>query len=465
MSQKKKQDSPAMPLEQGVHGCSEAERYIWPEDPAVLEKLQRFRGYKLGFMMHWAPGSLMGTFESWGLSDDDRRWSQRDIDWTDDIERFKKAYWESYKHFAPHKFDPTAWAKLAKECGFRYLLFTTKHHDGFCMWDTDTTAFKITNPDCPHHAHPHADIVKALYEAFRAEGLAISTYFSKPDWHSPYYWKPEVYPSPNRNVNYDVTLEPERWAKFVDYTHRQIKELLSRYGEIDCLWLDGGWVRPSIQGQDIRLGELVEELRQNLQPGLIVADRTVGGPYENILTPEQAVPAHAIPVPWESCISLGRYFSFHYNDQLKTTEELVKLFIGILSKGGSLALNVTPQPDGDISLAAKHVLRQFGLWVQQHADAIYDSEISPVKTTRDFSYTRRDGKDYAFYLYAQFGPHPYLKPHLELDCEREVSQVRLLRNNQVLPFKQLDQQHILVETRSVSIMGAEYAECFEISYD
>ena len=117
---------------------------------------------KLGLMMHWAPGCQLGTYESWPLCDGDASWSQEDMTW-DDIETCKQQYRDANKTFNPVKFDPEGWARLAAECGFRYLLFTTKHHDGFCMYDTETTDYKITAENCPFHAHKDADIVGALF--------------------------------------------------------------------------------------------------------------------------------------------------------------------------------------------------------------------------------------------------------------------------------------------------------------
>ena len=164
----------------GVHNYTPPEEYVPPRSDRVREHLDWFMGLKLGFMMHWAPGCQLGTYESWPLSDGDAAWSQEDFTWADP-ETCKRQYREANRTFNPVKFDPAGWAKLARECGFKYLLFTTKHHDGFCMFDTQTTDYKITAPDCPFHTHPDADVVGALYREFRRQGLAISTYFSKPD--------------------------------------------------------------------------------------------------------------------------------------------------------------------------------------------------------------------------------------------------------------------------------------------
>ena len=187
-------------VKNGIHGYSAAETYIAPKEPAVKEHLEWFMGLKLGLMMHWAPGCQMGTYESWPLSDGDGSWSQKDVDWTD-IETFKQEYIDCNKTFNPVKFRPDRMAEFAKKCGFKYLLFTTKHHDGFCMFDTKTTDYKITDPSCPFSSHPDSDITGALYREFKKQGLAISVYFSKPDWHSDAYWHKAFGTAPTRNIN------------------------------------------------------------------------------------------------------------------------------------------------------------------------------------------------------------------------------------------------------------------------
>ena len=198
----------------GVHDYSSPERYVAPTDPAVQANLKKFTGYKLGFMMHWAPGCQIASYESWPLCDGDAEWSQKDMTWADTA-TCQRQYREANKTFNPIKFNPAGWAKLAKDCGFRYLLFTTKHHDGFCMFDTKTTDYKITAPDCPFHTHPDADIVGALYREFKKQGLAISTYFSKPDWNSQYFWCDEFGKAPTRNVNYDIKEHPDLYNSFI----------------------------------------------------------------------------------------------------------------------------------------------------------------------------------------------------------------------------------------------------------
>ena len=300
------------------------------------------------------------------------------------------------------------------------------------MYDTAYSDYKVTHPSCPFHSHPHAYIVRALYDAFRAEGLGIGTYFSKPDWHSEHFWVPEFGPAPTRNANYDPLEHPERWEAFVQFTHNQITELMSKYGKVDCLWLDGGWVRPTTNHQDIRLSELVAKLRATVQPHLIVADRTVPGENENILTPEQSVPDHAIPVPWETCMTLGRSFSFHYDDRYKSASEIIHIFLDILSKGGSLALNITPQPNGELPRQGVRILRQLGAWMRTQSEGVYESTISPCPSEGRLRYTRRGDKDYAYFLYDDYVTLPQ---RLALSVDGAVERVEVLRTGQSLPHR------------------------------
>ncbi len=444
-------------VEQGVHNFTAVEDYVEPKEQAVRDHLKWFMGLKLGFMMHWSPGSQMGTFESWPLSDGDGSWSQVDLNWAD-IETCKQQYREMNKTFNPIKFNAAAWADLAKDCGFKYLLFTTKHHDGFCMFDTRTTDYKITDPSCPFHTHEDADIVGALYREFRKRGLGISTYFSKPDWHSDAYWHRAFGNAPTRNVNYDVTEHPELWEAYVKFVHEQLRELGTNYGKIDVLWLDGGWVEPDNLGQDIRLGEIVSELRNSTQPHLIVANRTVGCEFENFVTPEQQVPETALDVPWETCVTVGQRFSFRYTDHFKSGRELVHLLLDIVSKGGSLALNIAPQPDGLLPLRAVRSLKELGRWLKLFGEGIYDTTLTPPYFEERLKYTRKGDTIYAFYLYDDIA---HLPESVTLNISEAVRSVTSMRTGDALDFGQRG-DGLKISTRYLPAADAFYAEGFKI---
>lgn len=305
----------------------------------------------------------------------------------------------SQKSFNPIRFQPEEWAQTAKDCGFKYLILTTKHHDGFCLWDTRYSDYKVTAPDCPYHVSEHADLVKSMFDAFREKGLGIGAYFSKADWHTPYYRTPEL-PDPNpsdRGPMYSPAAEPERWENFVQYTKNQVLELCEGYGAIDILWFDAGWVCAS-NGQDIRLGEIVDEARK-IQPGILSVDRTVGGPYENYVTPEMCVPEEPLGVPWESCLTLGADFTYEYADRYKSPRELVNTLVGIVAKGGNLALNVSPQPDGRIPVDAMDSLRGLGEWLKVYGEAIYGTRVCAPYQSGNISFTRKGDAVYAIRLF------------------------------------------------------------------
>jgi alpha-L-fucosidase len=243
----------------------------------------------------------------------------------------------------------------------------------------------------------------------------IGAYFSKPDWHSPDYWWP-YFATPDRNVNYDIEKYPDRWKRFVDFTHGQIDELMSNYGPVDILWLDGGWVqrlteeqvrdymsRPDnsqlrVQSQDIDMERLVESAR-NRQPGLIVVDRAVPGPHQNYLTPEARVPDEAMHVPWEVPMPMARSWSYVENDQYKSARVLVHMLADVVSKGGNLLLNIGPGPDGRWHDAAYERLRELGAWMDVNSEAIYETRaIAPYAEGKVRLTRKKDGTVYAIYL-------------------------------------------------------------------
>ncbi|MBO7237471.1 MAG: alpha-L-fucosidase, partial [Kiritimatiellae bacterium] len=166
----------------GVHGYT-PKSYVHPTDPVIKERLEWFMDQKLALMMHFGLYSVGGVRESWPLSDEDgHKWSRSDVDWTKDDETFKKWYIDLIGKFDPVRLNPDVWAKEAFNGGFRYLIFTTKHHDGFCLFDSKYSDYKTTSPKCPFSDDPRADIVRTVFDAFRAKDIPVVAYFSKPDW-------------------------------------------------------------------------------------------------------------------------------------------------------------------------------------------------------------------------------------------------------------------------------------------
>lgn len=394
------------------------DQYVHVTDKRIAEKLGVWQDLKFGLFMHWGPNSIWGVTESWTICNED--WIFRDKGRFENYEHYKEDYRSLYRQFNPVQFNPDKWAKAAKDAGMRYVIFTTKHHDGFCMFDTHTTDYKITSQECPFSTHPRANVTKEIFDAFRKDNFFIGAYFSKPDWNCPDYWWP-YYATPDRHVNYNPARHPKRWQRFKDFVFRQIEELMTNYGQIDILWLDGAWVRP-LHGyipeehrewaikkdwnQDIDMPRIVRIARKH-QPDLIVVDRWISGEFENYLTPEQKIPDHAMTVPWESCITMTSGWSYNEHHNYKSVRELIHMLVDIVCKGGNLLLNIGPSPQGDWGEEAYDRLRGIGEWMKLNNEAIYGTRpIFPYKDKHVCLTRKKDGTVYAIYLADLAESHP-----------------------------------------------------------
>ena len=387
-----------------------SQTYTPPSDPKVTANLAQWGDKKFGLFMHWGIYSIPGIVESWSINSEDADWIPRDS--TKNYDEYKKWYFDLNKQFNPVKFDPTIWANYAKKAGMKYVVFTTKHHDGFSMFDTKQSDYKVTNAAVPFSLHPKANIVKEVFTAFRDQGFMIGAYFSKPDWHNENYWWPR-YATPDRNNNYDIRLHPQRWKNFKQFTVNQIEELMTDYGKVDILWLDGGWVRPKATvnaevlswgapipawDQDIDMPNISKMARAK-QPGLIMVDRTVHGEYENYQTPEQKVPEKPLAYPWETCMTMGNAWGYVPNDNYKSTHTLIHLLVDIVAKGGNFLLNIGPKPDGTLPEPALQRLTEMGAWMDINKEAIYATQpIAPYKTDNVCFTKSKTGMIYALYL-------------------------------------------------------------------
>ena len=363
-------------------------------DPLVLKKLEWFQDQKFGLLIHWGTYAQWGIVESWSICSEDEPWCRRTMD---NYVEYCRKYEELKGTFNPAKFDPDVWAEAAHGAGMRYVVFTTKHHDGFCMFDTKLTDYRITDSGCAFHANPRANVALELFKAFRTKGLGIGAYFSKPDWHSPWYWNP-YWAHADRNVNYSIEKHPDLWRKFQEYTYGQIEELMTGYGSIDILWLDGGWVNPSDHGQDVRIPAIASMARSH-QPGLIVVDRAVPGRFENYRTPEQEVPKTPPPYVWETCMTMGKSWSYVPNDVYKPARKLIHLLVDIAAKGGNLLLGIGPDPSGLLPEESLRRLREIGEWMSVNGGAIYGTRAVPPYVEGNFRFTReKSGAIDAIYL-------------------------------------------------------------------
>ncbi len=359
--------------------CGRGQSDRLPEtDSLICRRVAEWQDLKFGFMMHWGLYAQWGVVESWSICNEP--WIDRGGASYDD---YKRRYQLLNRTFCPRHFDPAAMAAAARAAGMRYVVFTAKHHDGFCMFDSRETDYTTAGPECPYRHAPQPDITRAIVEAFRREGLWTGLYFSKPDWHHPDYWAPE-WATPDRNVNYDPAALPDRWERYKSFVLRQVVELTHNYGHIDILWLDGGWVRPawSINDesrewlgccqrvQDIDMERLAAAAR-NENPDLIIVDRSVGGRFENYRTPERQVPDSLLPYPWETCMTMGDSWSWVPDDRYKSVRELIHLLCDVVAKGGNLLLNVGPDAEGRLPQPALQRMKAIGDWLAENGRAIY----------------------------------------------------------------------------------------------
>ena len=456
------QEAPA----QAVVNARPEDEYVPPKSPLVRERLEWFKDQKLCLMMHFGLYSTMGITESWPLVTKDAFWARNDVEWTKDDAEFKRQYYALNRCFNPLRFNAAEIAKTARRCGFRYIAFTAKHHDGFCLYDTKYTDYKTTSPDCPYSANPNADIVRRLFDACRAEGLGISLYFSKADWHHDDFWEDKgIGRYTTRYPTYDTAKNPEKWARFREFTKNQIMELVGSYGPIDVLWLDGGWVRP-LGGCDLGVTDIVAAARR-LQPNLIAVDRGQMDENMNVRTPEQTVPSTPLDYPWESCITMTGGWGYHYDDVYKSPRELIHLLVDIVSKGGNLALNVGPSPDGRLPRPALERMEAMGRWLAKNGAAIYATRAARTYAIKKWRFTRgRDGRNYAIMRWK--GDEGRLV-HVFLpvsDEQGEVVRVRHLATGGDIAFARTvgDYDTGVTLTLPDGFVRDEYADVFEVEY-
>ncbi len=370
--------------------------YQAPTDPKVLQNLKDWQDMKFGLFMHWGAYSQWGIVESWSLCPEDHPFtSVRPHDKS--YFEYVKAYENLVTTFNPTKCDPDKWAAAAKDAGMKYVVFTTKHHDGFNMFDTQQSDYKITSTNCPFHTDGRANVAKEVFDSFRKEGFMAGAYYSITDWHHNDYWW-DYFPPHDRNINYSPAKYPQKWKRYNDFIYAQLNELTGGdYGKLGLLWFDLCSISSERPPDWDRFAKLV---RTN-QPGIIMVARHMNGPYENYRTPEQEVPDKTLDYPWETCMTMGKSWSYKPNDNYKSVHELVQLLAKIVSRGGNFLLNIGPGPDGDFDPVAYERLKGIGEWMKVNGEAIYGTKpIKPYHETK-MVFTQKSGDVYAIYLAGQ----------------------------------------------------------------
>ena len=351
--------------------------------------------------IEWFTKARFGMFIHWGLYAIPARG-----EWVRSQEQISNEdYWPFFEEFNPISYDPREWAKLAKAAGMQYVVLTAKHHDGFCLFDSQYTDYKSTNTKCKK------DLVGEYVEAVRAEGLKVGLYYSLLDWHHPDYpHYGDCFHPMRENIAFKDTLH--NFDTYLTYMHNQVRELCTNYGQLDLLWFDFSY--PQINGEQWRATELIRMIRK-LQPTVIIDNRLEGSgdgfgslvtqnPSEyagDFVSPEQLIPPKGIsdsfgnPVVWESCITMNNSWGYCENDlYFKSTPMLVRKLVECVSKGGNMLLNIGPDAKGNIPLASITRLKEIGEWLNRNGESIYGCTYSTLEKPEYGRITSKDNKLY-----------------------------------------------------------------------
>jgi alpha-L-fucosidase len=307
---------------------------------AKPEDIARWRQLKFGMFIHWGPVSLQGTEIGWS-----RGGERPGVGGKGEVPL--EVYDNLYKKFNPTKFDAKEWVDIAKASGMNYMVFTTRHHDGFTNFDSKYSDYKITSPDSPYRK----DIVKQLADACHANGLTWGIYYSQPDWH---------------NADY-MTKDHD---KYIKYMHGQVKELLSNYGRTDMVFFDG-------LGGDAKRwdAENLFKMMRTLQPQIIINDRC--GLRADNDTPEQFIGKMQTGRPWETCMTIGDQWSWKPNDRIKSLKTCMQTLVKVVCGDGNLLFNVGPMPNGEIEARQVETLKKMGEWLKKYGESIYNTRGGP----------------------------------------------------------------------------------------
>jgi alpha-L-fucosidase len=356
----------------------------------------------------WFVQARFGMFIHWGLYALPAR-----HEWVKNRERLTDDEYQKYfDHFNPDLFDPHLWARTAREAGMKYFVVTTKHHEGFCLWDSKFSDYKA--PRTPYGK----DLLRPLVEAFRDEGLRVGFYHSLIDWHHPDFPVDGVHPLRDHpdpaqlNANRDI-------RRYADYLHAQVHELLTDYGPVDILWLDFSYPNREYRGlpgkgrADWQSEKLYQMIRQ-LAPHIILNNRMdLADIPPDIYTPEQYQPTEWLqvdgqPVVWEACQTFSGSWGYHRDEaSWKSPEQLIQMLINTVACGGNLLMNVGPTARGTFDERALNALGVYAEWMRLHARSIYGCTQSDFTPPTDVRYTQNGNR-----LYAHVYAWPFRHLHL-----------------------------------------------------
>lgn len=359
--------------------------------------------------MKWFQDARFGMFIHWGLYAIPARG-----EWIKTIERMTTEYYQQYfDEFNPVKYEPKKWARLAKEAGQKYVVLTAKHHDGFCLFDSELTDYKATNTMAGR------DLIAEYVEAVRDEGLKVGFYYSLIDWYHDDYpaYGDRHHPMRDNEEYRDKTID---FNRYLEYMHGQVRELLTNYGKIDVLWLDFSY--DDMRGERWKAKELVAMCRE-LQPGIIINNRLginrkdeellgsevdMGGDFT---TPEQIIPPYDIQdktgnsIPWEACITLNNHWGYCAADtDYKSVKQVIRGIVECVSKDGNFLLNVGPDAKGIIPEESVHILERIGRWMDRNGNSIYGCGPSQFEKPEWGRYTQNGKKLYAHIYDNAIGP-------------------------------------------------------------
>ncbi len=325
------------------------------------DRLDWWRNARFGMFIHWGPVSLKGT----------------EIGWSRGKQVPREEYDQLYKRFNPEKFSAKEWVQIAKDAGMKYIVLTTKHHDGFCLWDTKTTDYNIMNTPFGR------DVVKELVEECKKQGIVFSAYYSILDWYNPDYNTANAHGGPGYQLPAGEKADMERYVTYM-YTH--LKELTENYGPLGIMWFDGEWEKPWTHERGLALYKYVRSLQDDIiinnrvdkgragMAGTTKTDMDYAGDYD---TPEQEIGKFQTDRPWESCITICRQWAWKPNDKMKSLDELIRTLVMTAGGDGNLLLNVGPMPDGRIEPRQVERLRELGQWLQENGESIYGTRGGP----------------------------------------------------------------------------------------